>query len=257
MCLILSLVRLSEKTARRDLNAFKKKIRFDLNSFFRSSGITISRITVTSDGWLNAVVDNESVFMGLLDRSLQLPTVWREKETALVTGSIGKRATSEGIEVLLRDGDKTKKVFLKTDKLKTSLPLIEETESTEILNLLCLKPLFPIQLFLRREVRLSNYQAELFVDWVRCGLDAVHVWDLTESELKEAVPADILRRFIADIEFYGVLAFRLLVKLGVDPLEVEAHIRDFCESKWIQARTEVFHADEARKILSPASQMRK
>jgi len=247
----LSLVRLCEKTARRDLDVLRERISGDLNSFLRSSGIAVQGITVTPNGWLNATVDNESVFANILDQSLRLPTVHSKRERVLVTGRIGERATSGGIEILLRDGDSTEKVFLGMNELKSSLPLVKKTEATELFDTLCLKPLFPIQLFLRGEVRLSNYQAELFVEWVRCGLDAVHVWDLTESELREAVPPDIIRRFIADIESYGVLAFRLSLKLGVDPRNLEDCIRDFCDRKWIQARTQVFRVEQARKIISP------
>lgn len=252
MCLTLSLVRLSEKTARRDLDILKKRTRDDLNSFLRSSGIAISAITVTSQGWLNLTVDNGPVFTKILDQSLRLPTVCPERETTLATGRIGDKATSDGIEILLREGDRTEKIFLEMDRLKASLPLVKNTEATELLEILCLKPLFPIQLFLRGEVRPSNYQAELFSDWVRCGLDAVHVWDLTRSELMQAVPTNIFRRFVADVESYGVLAFRLWLKLGMAPQKLEDCIRDFCERNWVQARTDVFSVEEARKIISPA-----
>jgi len=251
VCPTLSLVRLCEKTARRDLDALRERISGDLNAFLQSSGIAVQGITVTPNGWLNATVDNESVFTKILDQSLRLPTVHSKRERILATGRIGERATSDGIEILLRDGDSTEKVFLKTNELKPSLPMVKETEATELFDILCLKPLFPIQLFLGGEVRLSNHQAELFVEWVRCGLDAVHVWDLTESELREAVSTDMARRVIADIESYGVLAFRLSLKLGMDPQNLEDCIRDFCDKKWIQARTEVFRVEQARKIISP------
>lgn len=253
MCLALSLVRLSEKTARRDLDVLKKRISDDLNSLLRKSGVAISAITVTPSGWLNATVNNGSLFARILDTSLRLPAVCSEYKSALATARIGERATSDGVEILLRDRDGTEKVFLKMDKLRASLPLIRKTEAPELLTILCLKPLFPIQLFLRGGVNLSSYQAELLVDWVRCGLDAIHVWDITRSELMEAVPKDTFRRLIADVEFYGVLAFRLLLKLGMDPLRLEDCIRGFCEKRWIQARIEVFQVEKARQIISPAS----
>jgi len=253
VCPALSLVRLSEKTARRDLDVLKKRINDDLNSLLRTSGVAVSTITVTPSGWLNATVNDGSIFGRILDKSLRLPTVYSEHKNALTTARIGERATSDGIEVLLRDRDRTEKVFLKIDKLRASLPLIRKTEAPELLSILCLRPLFPIQLFLRGGVNLSSYQAELLVDWVRCGLDAIHVWDITTSELMEAVPKDKFRKLIADIEFYGVLAFRLLLKLGMDPRRLEDCIRDFCEKRWIQARIEVFRVEKARQIISPAN----
>lgn len=249
----LSLVRLCEKTARRDRDLLTKRISDDFNSFLRSSGITVQGITVTPNGWLNATVNNGPIFTKILDRSVRLPVAYCEKGKVLVTGRVGDRATSDGIEVLLRNGDNTEKVFLKTDELKASLPLVRKAKAMELFDTLCLKPLFPIQLFLRGEVRPSNYQGELFVDWVRCGLDAVHVWDITQSELRDVVPTDIFRTFVADIEFYGVLAFRLLLKLGMDAQRLEDYITDFCERRWIEARTDVFRVEEARKIISPAS----
>lgn len=253
MCPALSLVRLSEKTARRDLGVLKKRISDDLNSLLRTSGVVVSAITATPSGWLNATVNDGSLFAKILDKSLRLPALYSEYKNALATARIGERATLDGVEILLRDRDRTEKAFLKIDKLRASLPLIRETEAPELLSILCLRPLFPIQLFLRGGVNLSSYQAELLVDWVRCGLDAIHVWDITRSELMEAVPKDTFRRVIADVELYGVLAFRLLLKLGMDPRRLEDCIRDFCEKRWIQARIEVFRVKKARQIISPTN----
>ena len=212
---------LTAKDFSSDLAAFLSSLEGELSASAEPAGFS-------KNGWTQVDVEGEDyeILTELITKELALAQTDISKIEmhgcyhAMVSGEhSGGLVVDIGIET-----PKPSKVIISLNALRAQLADGRPLSGREIIDNYCLIPGSTVAIRVTRldpssgavEGWLSDSQIELFSDWIKLGLDRIHVFDCSRERLNYAIRKANLERDIISTESLTITAHSVQCKLGTD-----------------------------------------
>ena len=225
---------LSERTNRKDKYEVLKNLMEEIKEKYSKTDVEIKNLFFNKDGWLIIDVSEEKFFINTINKFTIFPLTIFNKQF-LITGKI-EEIENDYLKIIFpNDKGETSTLDIKIKNFIRKIGISTMDLDTSLKELLHIKKLSPIHIYLGREKNISYYHANIINEWYKKGLSAVNVNDVTMRELKNIISENIQRGKIEfDIFIENLNNFDLL-KVDYSILEEYFNlISDICDRYKIQ-----------------------
>ncbi len=241
---------LSERTSRIDKDKILKDLIKDIEEKYSKTDVRIKNAYFNKYGWLVLDVSEERFFINTIDKLTIFPLkVFNDQ--ILITGKIDL-IEKDYIKIIFpnKNGESsTLNIKMKDLIRKFGIPIKMDLNNS-LKELLHIKKLSPMHIYLGREKNISYYYINTIIDWYKKGLDAVNINDVTIKELKNIIYERNLSKVIIKIYPLTFLSYRLVLRIGAMPEVVENEIKKSFKEIGIDIVTSSFNWRKASHFFS-------
>ncbi|MFH7835968.1 MAG: hypothetical protein QXL51_05170 [Candidatus Aenigmatarchaeota archaeon] len=240
---------LSERTNRKDKYEVLKKLMEEIKEKYSKTDVEIKNMFFNEDGWLIIDVSEEKFFINTINKLTIFPLTVFNKQF-LITGKI-ENVKNDHIRIIFpNEKGETSILDIKIKNLIRKIGISKIDFNNSLKEMLHIKKLSPIHVYLGREKNISYYHANMINEWYKKGLSAVNVNDVTMTELKNVISERNLDKVIIKIYPLTILSYRLVLRIGAAPEVVENEIKKSFEEIGIDIVTSSFNWRKAISIFS-------
>lgn len=240
---------LSERTNRKDKFEVLKKLMKEIKEKYSKTDVEIKNIFFNKDGWLIVDVSEEKFFINTINKLTIFPLTILNKQF-LITGKIEK-VENDYIRIIFpNEKGETSILDIKIKDLIRKIGISTIDLNNNLKEILHIKKMSPIHIYLGREKNISYYHANIINEWYKKGLSAVNVNDVTITELKNVISERNFDKVIIKIYPLTLLSYRLVLRMGATPEVIENEIKKSFEEIGIDIVTSSFNWRKATSIFS-------
>jgi len=240
---------LSERTNRKDKYEVLKNLMEEIKEKYSKTDVEIKNLFFNKDGWLIIDVSEEKFFINTINKFTIFPLTIFNKQF-LITGKIEEIENNYLKIIFPNNKGETSILDIKIKNLIRKIGISTIDLNNSLKELLHIKKLSPIHIYLGREKNISYYHANIINEWYKKGLNAVNMNDVTMKELKNIISEKNLDKVIIKIYPLTFLSYRLVLRIGAIPEVIENEIKRSFKEIGIDIVTSSFNWKKAASFFS-------